>query len=68
MVVFVTPAGDEPPVETRYETQAQCIAAAEAFVAQHPEFEFQGPAPESVMHPVLRPYVTCRPAVDGKSN
>lgn len=48
--------------------QAQCIAAAEAFVAQRPEFEFQDPDPESVMHPVLRPYVTCRPAAEDGTN
>jgi hypothetical protein len=61
IAIFVTPTGDEPPLVTTYETESKCIAAAEAFVAQHPEFEFQNPSEGSVIHPVLRSYVACRP-------
>jgi hypothetical protein len=60
-VIFVTATGDEPPLVTRYKTESECIAAAEAFVADHPGFDFEPPSEGSVINPVFRSSVKCLP-------
>ena len=48
----------------RFASSAECLAAAEKFVAAHPGFELRLRSEEEFMveHPVLRSYVECMPA------
>lgn len=67
-IVFMTPAGDERLIEARYESKAACVSAAKAYAARHPAVEFHDPDTDSLIEPVVRSYVACRPATDGDTD
>ena len=63
VIVLLTPDGEKPAREPiPYPSEAECWAAAERFVAHHPQFELLPRSNETrAMHPVLRSYVECVP-------
>lgn len=63
VIMLVTAEGEVPAMEPRaYPSEAECRAAAEEFVAHHPQFELiPGPDRMELTHPVLRSYVECVP-------
>jgi hypothetical protein len=65
VVVMMTSEGNDRHTAAIYPTESECVAAAEAFVVQHPGFDFQHPSNDaSVIHPVLRSYVECVPQTE----
>lgn len=63
VIVLLTPDGERPAREPiSYPSEAECWAAAEAFLAHHPQFELHRPPDDTqVTHPALRSYVECVP-------
>ena len=47
---------------TAFETEARCLAAAEAFVERYPAFEWRRWPRDRIERPVVRSYVECLPA------
>ena len=52
--------------EKRFETKAECVAAAEEYIERYPEIEWRDPSDNrSITYPVLRSYIQCIPNPDG---
>jgi hypothetical protein len=59
IAVFMGATDDERQQLGEYRTEAECAAAAEAFVASHPTFDFNQDSEGAVIRPVVRSYVEC---------
>ncbi len=66
MIVLVSPTEDIESEPVRFQTRAECVAAAEEFVGRYPAFEWRDRSDEwTVENPVVRSYVKCVPASGG---
>ena len=65
MIVVLMYADDGRHEEKRFASRAECIAAAEEYVARYPELEWRHPSDElSITRPVARSTIRCIPAHD----
>ncbi|HEB79571.1 MAG TPA: hypothetical protein ENI79_03735 [Rhodospirillales bacterium] len=66
IIVLFSSTEDIDHAPVRFETQPECIAAAEAFVRKFPAFEFRDRSDKrAVETPVIRSYVECIPKPSG---
>ncbi len=55
MIVVLMYVNDERHVEKSFASRAECVAAAEAYVARYPELEWHEPSDDaSIIRPVVR--------------
>ena len=63
VIVLLSPNDDVEPEPLRFATEADCMTAATAFVAEYPAFELRDRSDDRrIARPVLRSYVECVPA------
>jgi len=68
IAVFMFSEGLDRRLVATYRTESECVAAAEAFVAKNPAFEFRHASDDKVIEPVVRSYVECVIRRDGQKN
>lgn len=62
VIALLSPPDDADPRPVAFADRAACIAAAEAFVTRHPEFELWNHTGDRVVDQlVVRPHVRCLP-------